>query len=54
MFMFSDALEDCPEIQKIIRETGSSVLHSEEKWISGEEDVTNLRLRFPFPYCEKN
>jgi len=27
---------------------------SNEIWISGEEDVTDARLYFPIPYCERS
>jgi len=54
MSVFGREFANCSDIQRIIKETGSSTLRSDEIRISGEEDVAGIRFRFPFPYCKKS
>lgn len=55
---FSDTyLKDCPRVQEMIQEitmaTGTSTMFTERIEITGNENIPDLKLTFPFPSCAK-
>jgi hypothetical protein len=49
--------QNCPQLEKIMREEGGRLIFpifSNEARISGTEDVSNIQLSFPFPFCERS
>jgi len=60
MSVQSGDFSNCPEIEEKLIKRGPEAVHSptqflsNEIWISGEEDVADVRLYFPIPYCKRS
>lgn len=48
--------ENCPKLEELIKATGKTNLTAKTPPIevSGEENVYNVELKFPFPFCKKS
>jgi hypothetical protein len=56
MRTYRGEFENCPALERIITESGKQtlVIQTNEVRISGTENLKDIQLSFPFPYCEKS
>lgn len=57
MYTYVGEIENCPQIDKVVKEISGGKTNAELKTkpieIDATKDVSNLSLKFPFPGCEK-
>ena len=55
MFTYVGEFKNCPQLEKIIKaKGGTSVdLNTNEILVEGDRGISNVELKFTFPYCEK-
>lgn len=55
MYAYIGEFENCPKLETLIRQTGKTSFESktQEIEISGEDNVFDVELKFPFPGCKK-
>lgn len=57
MFTYSGEYENCPKLEKLIKESGQKTTYTAQTnqvEIEAENNIVNVELRFPFPSCRKS
>ncbi|HEY0429512.1 MAG TPA: hypothetical protein VGC76_17160 [Pyrinomonadaceae bacterium] len=55
LMTYEEEYENCPKLQKLIREKGGSIVNIETPAVEIEaiNDLSGIELKFPFPNCKK-
>jgi hypothetical protein len=51
---YSGKYENCPKVEELVKKSGGlATIRTQVVQISGDDDLTNIDLRLPFPACKK-
>jgi hypothetical protein len=53
MYAYEGKYENCPQLDKILKEKAVSEVETKPMALEITTDLQDIKLTFPFPYCKK-